>query len=583
MNSMKISLNPAPSPSRRAILRGLALAAALVPLRARTQEPAPVIDGIAPVGPDNLVWDPEAKRLRVRLSFPARPPRRRLAAAKPADDRAGRFLTRWVAEGRAAGLHGDVYDNRDRGHSTLRREDHPRLAFSAYPQPAREAGFDYGLNEDLLFDAVVIGNSSTALTGPAGRSQARHALSSARGAARAHQTYAANHLYVFPEHRDHDPDRGDLLHAAPVFFWVSQGSSRSDRPALRALTDVLAALRPETKALARSRGLLGPTARMILGRALTDGSDAAWLDGAAHGTVLAVAEGALTGLDRGRLIAEANALAAGEIPPWPRLRVVEEDAPAPGIELFGEGLSERLYDTPSAVSRLARGAQGVRRYVLEAEAEDPNGRPLDFHWRVLRGDPQKVSIAPLDAEGRRVALTIRTHGPRPVPGRPDVLSPRVDVGLFADNGTRLSAPAVFSLYFPQGRALSHDAEGRPLEAEYAADPRTYLDPVLFPRRDWRDVYDYAPDGALLGWTRHRPGAAPAAYTRHGFRVLERDAEGRPALAERVAYPLEPDGERGRRVAERPTGARVAYAYDGPDDRLGWLEEAPAEATGGEGG
>ena len=47
--------------------------------------------------------------------------------------------------GRAAGNAGDLYDNRDRGHSALKPEAFPQLAHVAYPPAARAAELDYGL------------------------------------------------------------------------------------------------------------------------------------------------------------------------------------------------------------------------------------------------------------------------------------------------------------------------------------------------------------------------------------------------------------------------------------------------------
>ena len=67
--------------------------------------------------------------------------------------------------GRAAGNVGDLYDNRDRGHSALKPEAFPQLAHVAYRPEARAAELDYGLQDKLLFDRPTLGNSSTAVTG----------------------------------------------------------------------------------------------------------------------------------------------------------------------------------------------------------------------------------------------------------------------------------------------------------------------------------------------------------------------------------------------------------------------------------
>ena len=68
-------------------------------------------------------WNPATERLEPRFAFPARP------AAGVLPDRpktaAYDLLREHWRRGRAAGNHGDLYDNRDRGHSTLPRRPSP--------------------------------------------------------------------------------------------------------------------------------------------------------------------------------------------------------------------------------------------------------------------------------------------------------------------------------------------------------------------------------------------------------------------------------------------------------------------------
>lgn len=519
--------------------------------------PATVIEGVARISSETLEWDPATGRFRVEVDFPETVSRRRLLNAEPSRGRAERMLDRLTASGRGAGLSGVLYDNRDRGHSSLSPTRYPRLTRTEYGEELRRLGLDRGLNELLRFDAVTLGNASLAFKGPRGRSLPRLATSTAQGAARLHQNYRSNQLYVFPEHRDHDPGRGDLFHAATPYVWISQGSSGSDRPLLGALADAVAALRPETRARLAAEGLVAPAVQMLVRRAaLAEGVD--YLSGAAHPSVLDPER-----VDRVRLIREAQALTADAIPPAPRLAVIDEPQPEPGRDLFGDGLSELLFDTPGAVARLARGASGRRRYLLTGAAEDPNGRPLTYHWRVLRGDPERISLQSLDPEDRVVELVVDWPRPRPVPGDPDLLSSRIDVGLFVHNGEVWSPPAFFSLYFPPGRAVAHDAEGRPVRIDYMTEDS---DPVLFPRRSWRDAYRYADDGALLGWTRTHEDGETAFFTAHGHRVISwRD--GRPHRVAEVAYPVTRRRD-AHRVEPRETGLQLNYVYRGPDDEVG---------------
>lgn len=196
-------------------------------------------------------------------------------------------LRRLQAKGVAAGLGGILYDNRDRGHSELPDGEFPGLARIVYDEDMRKRRLDYGLAGPIRFSLPVLGNSSTALRNKVlGRSQPRLALSRQGTATLAWQLYAANHIYAYPEHRDHDPERGDRFPANSPFFLISQGSSYTDRALLRAAGMILAALRPETRERAEREGLLAPLVQMIFRRAQAGaGTRERYLSGAAHPTV----------------------------------------------------------------------------------------------------------------------------------------------------------------------------------------------------------------------------------------------------------------------------------------------------------
>lgn len=450
----------------RAVRWAGALAAALLCLApAAAQEPGtlPVVAGVLAVGPQDGVALPMSGRRLVRPVFPATVPQ------PPAgEDAARQILRALIAQGRAAGNAGDLYENRDRGHSRLNPAGHPGLAEVRYTPEARAAGLDYGLPGPFLFDAPLIGNSSTAVTaGVRWRSLPRLALTRPGGALALYQNYLAGQIHVFPEHRDHDAEQGDLFPANTPYYLVSQGSSRSDRPHLEALALILAALRPETKAFLREKGLLGPAVQMIWRRGLAPVPvRGVYLSGVAHPSVFRGAD-----IDPAELVGIANALAPGEVPPLVRLEVEAEDfdqAPALADARADAGEAapgERLFDTPAAVARVWRGVEGRRSMLVSAAAtEDPNGRDLRFSWVLLRGDPARTRIEPLDAEGRRARITIDWQNPRPVPGRPDIRSARIDIGVFAHNGAQDSAPSFVSVLLPRHRM----------------EPGAYADPALYP-------------------------------------------------------------------------------------------------------
>lgn len=532
---------------------------------------APVTAGVALVSPANVSVEPFSGLLLARFSFDDPVLRRAPWRRRPPDDPALRQLAQWVARGRAAGNVGDLYDNRDRGHSRLSAPDRPQLTFVAYDAALGASGLDYGLNWRLGFDAIVFGNSSTALTaGPLWRSHPRLAMSDPNKMAGLAMLSRTNQIHVYPEHRDHDPENGDLFPAAIPYLLVSQGSSGSDRPFLAAIEAALAAMRPDVKPWLAERGLIAPTLQMLLRRSMKGvATDADYMSGAAHPSAF---DGGAIELDR--LIRRANALTRDAAPPAPGLRLIEE--PDTRADWPGETLSERLFDTHAAIARVARGPAFTRRYVLEAFALGAGARPVRFHWRALRG---AARITPLDGEGLRAAVEIDWQARVAAPGRPDLASLRVDVGLFADNGAALSAPAFFSLAFPPGEARRYDAAGLPVTIDHAAAAKVYADPVVFPLKPWADSYDHDADGRLLGWTRRRADDAGGAgggtaYTRHGARVLTRDAQGRPLTAAVVAQVRREGGPGGRAVVEEvETGALARYAYADDADRLGAVSVA----------
>lgn len=550
--------------------------------------PTRVDNGDALVSAANTAWDPEKARLLVGFEMLDAMRRVPIADGKTPPAPIARLQT-LAARGKAAGNVGDLYDNRDDGHSQLsRRTNRTQMSHVVYSPEARTAGLHYGLNTQLLFDAIVIGNSSTALTGAFWRSQPRAALTSPDGAAQLAQLYDANHIYVFPEHLDHDPrtpteeeaakgakpGHGDLFPANTPYLLISQGSSGSDRPILEALRAILAAFPPDVKQALKERNLVAPTVQQIFRRSqsgiLTDED---YLSPRAHPVVF---DGAR--IDLARAIDLANELRADEIPPVARIRVDSEESegalPGPiGGEDIGE---ERLFDTPSAAARVWRGAGYTRRYILDASAtKDPNGRPLRFHWLVTQGRAKNATVRPLDEAGARAEVTLVWDTPAPEALRPEISSPRVDIAVIADNGAALSAPAFFSMLYPAHQERVYEGDEAPrltkIDHTAGAQARLYIDPLIWPRRTWSDSLRYDDRGRLLGWTRTR-WKKDTRFTAQGLLIRKEDEAGRPALAEAVEYALERDKNGAPVIAEKPTGRMFAYRYSGPDDRIGAPEE-----------
>jgi tetratricopeptide (TPR) repeat protein len=529
--------------------------------------PATVSNGRAVVDESNTTWDPRNNLLLARFAFEQAT---EADTAREADDEAARLLNRWVRDGEAAGNRGDLYDNRDRGHSRLSSKRWPQLAHIQYGVAARAANVDYGVNPGILFNAITIGNSSTALTSSfAWRSQARMVLTSTDLITRAYLQYASNHLYVYPEHRDHDAAHGDLMPANTPYMIISQGSSGSDQPFLNAVAGILAAFHPKVKDFIRAKRLVAPTVQMVLRRGQGQvSSDGDYLSAKAHPSVFSSKN-----IDLVKMLKLANRLEAESIPPAVVLSVPEESKAESGIDYFAPPtIGERLFDTPSAIARVVRSTAYSRRIVVDASGtRDPNGRALSFHWVVLRGDPSRVNVKPIGENRAKAALEIAWHERRPVPFSPELTTDRVDIGVFAYNGVSYSAPAFVTFLFPGDQKRSYDAAGRIGCIDYADREfrSRYVDPMLYPQQDWRDCYEYDRNGKLAGWNRVRGGAV-ARFTRHGAKVVETDAQGRPTVAERVRYELETKAAGRPSIVEVPTGSFLSYHYSSASDLTGTL-------------
>lgn len=517
----------------------LAAAAYAMPVSAQETalpaDPVPVIDGVALVSAQTAEATPSARRL-ARFRFPAADDTPVLG--DQIESNGHRLLKRLYAEGAAAGNWGDLYDNRDADHSRLPAENHPQLSHVSYDDAARQAGLNYGLQGEYLFDAPTIGNSSAAVDdGRFWRSLPRLALTIGEGAdpIDLYRNYVSGQIHVYPEHRDHDAEHGDLLPANTPFYLISQGSSGSDQPHVEALAIILAAFRPGTKAFLRESGLIAPTVQMIFRRGQTDVPDrATYLSGVAHPTVFPAGK-----IDLGRMVALANALSPGTVPPMVRLHMVSEERATEGVDYFGAGLSETLFDTPTAIARIWRSFRHSRSMIVSAETtRDPNGRPLSFTWAVLRGDPARIRIEPMRANGSRARITIEWQDPQPVAGFPGIMSNRIDIGIFASNGFHDSAPAFVSVLLPQHETRRYEPGPggmmRIAEIDRSAREGGYVDPALFPHTPWRDEYTYAPDGHLTGWRRWR-GRSATHYSASGARIVAVDVEGQPSKLEDVRY------------------------------------------------
>jgi hypothetical protein len=456
----------------------------------------------------------------------------------------GYLLRRWWGEGTAAGNVGDWYDNRDRGHSQLDLSLFPQLRAVRYSKEDADARRDFGPQTQAL-PKVVFGNSSTSAPPESSGSNVRSLYCSHQGLKILEQQYLKNNLYVYPEHRDHDPGRngvgggyGDLLPTNTPYLITSQGSSGSDTHFLWAAGYALAAFRPEVKKKLVETGLLMPTVQMLLRWSNTPGKTMAeYYTARAHPTAFDT-----SALDLAKMADRAHDIRLANIPPMVKLAVVKEEKAVVGRDFFEtQNLSEQHSDTACVIARVWRGPARTRTLTVSAEKSfDVNGYPLTFRWELVRGDEKRVKITPKNKAGSVAEITVEYHERRPVAPRSPLESNRVDIGVFASNGVYPSAPGFITFFTLDSEGRTYDAAGRLVEIGYGmgftelkvADPaklaaelsrdglaakalgvtaaqRADLDAVV---KDLEPITDQAQRQKLLAAKRDALGASPLVFS-----------------------------------------------------------------------
>jgi hypothetical protein len=218
--------------------------------------------------------------------------------------------------------------------------------------------------------------------------------------------------------------------------------------------------------------------------------------------------------------------------------------------------------------------------VVSAEqTKDPNGRPLAFQWVLLQGDPDRVHIKTLNEQDTRAEIRVAWHERRPVAPGSKLLTSRVDVGVFASNGTHTSAPAFVCWYFPPNEKRVYDDAHR-IQSIERLSPKSkehYTDPGLVTPALWRDDYHYDAKGNLLGWTRTREKETEE-FTRDGALVTRKDDKGRPLEARSVRYiRQQKKPEEWPALLQVPGPEILTHTYKSDDDRLGAVSRRKVSA------
>ena len=543
------------------------------PFDAPKPTPAPFQDGIAWVGPENTVWDEFTNLLKTGFEW-KRPARPSPIATDSGD--IGKRLKKWFAEGTAAGHFGDLYDNCDRDHSNMNYSQFPQLHRIEY-RPEIIGDVPFGLQNRFLHGGVVLGNASTSLVNsPIWRSNPRMAYTKLSSMTTLVRQYYQNHLYVYPEHNDHDPGHngkggyGDVYPANSPYLLISQGSSGTDQPFLQALAATMAAFRPEVKQKLVENGMMAPVLQRIFRscyKLVRNPDD--YFTGIAHPSVF---EG--NQIDPVKMIEAAHAMKLDTIPPLIRLRVEQQDQTFVGKDYFDVSEREILFDSPCTIARIGRSLAFNRKMIVSArDSSDLNKRPLKYKWVVLRGDESRISIKPLD-DGSRAEITVGWHPRRKTHPDSNIESNRVDIGVFAESGGNWSAPAFISWTFLDNEEREYDEQNRIRSISYhgGTDEGNYADPLLQTPKTWKDSYHYAADGRPTGWTRTSGTGADQKteeFTAEGGLVVEKDDLGRVAAIRGVQYlPQKVEGKPFLILTYRSSDDLFRYTYENPDDKIG---------------
>jgi hypothetical protein len=387
------------------------------------------------------------------------------------DDVVGQLLNQWAAEKRTAGLSALRYENRDGDHSVFDLSLYPGL--KRYAPSAEETKGNRHIGPAHAVRAFpMLGNCSMASPANLGGSLPRIYLTAhPTGSLFLTQQYLNNNLIIYPEHQDHDvgfngvDGWGDLFPANHPALLITQGSSFSDIPILRAWFTAAAALRPDVQEMLIRNKILIPTLNALFRKSNKQvQTDADYFTGKAHPVVF---EGAH--IDELKLVNAAQLLSELSVPPVALLELLSERTARPNVDFFERpDLTEKLSDSPVNVSRIFRSTAEVYEMKLSARrSRDLQSKPLKFRWVLLQGNPQRVQILPSD-DGLEVTLRVRWQPSFSSPANPALTTHRVDIGLFASSPVADSAPAIISFYMLPNEMRFFDDQGRLKEVCYQA-------------------------------------------------------------------------------------------------------------------
>lgn len=365
----------------------------------------------------------------------------------------GCFIARLkLAPASAGGNTGDLYMNRDMGHSMLDVASFPGITTVRLDEEGRRRGMDVDF-PNVLFPYPVFGNASRAfVSGVFWRSIPRALMTiESRRMPTMAKFYLSNQIWAFPSHADTPPigTHGDIFASVSPYWMVTAGRSYSDRPYLRGALRASAAFSTETKAELVRRGLLAPTIMTLVRKSLVgvSGEDD-YLGPKAHPTALPP-----NALDVNRLVAAAAALKPENIPPLAPITL------AAGRTKDVPSLPEATYITPFAVAMVMRSSDEVREFLIAAGGD----KDVEYAFTQTHGVGVDVKIERPKPSIAKVTLNRKGLSP----------TNRVDIAVFARrSGTGWGAPSYvsFSRMDPEAPYTDPALTPQPGPVEPAAKP-----------------------------------------------------------------------------------------------------------------
>jgi hypothetical protein len=404
-------------------------------------------------------------------------------------DAVGRMLNAWAKDKSAAGLKLIQYENRDGQHSALNAAQYPGLKIFQPTEEDKKLGREKGA-AFLVRPEPTVGNCSMAANPTVGGSLPRLYYTQNGGLGFLNQQYLSNNLIIYPEHLDHDIGGngvggwGDLYPANTACTIISQGSSFTDMPFVNAVISTIGAFDPDVLTTLIRKRILMPTVQAIFRQSnKMVKTEADYFTGKAHPVVFDAAQ-----LDEEKMVIAAHTMTRAAIPPVVFLKVVSESEAKNGRNFFERpGIeSEKLGETASAIARVFRSNEPEHEIVVATNgAGDILGRVNKLNCVLLRGDPKLVKI---ESTGTNGEIRIRVKWHMPMITETGIRSHRVDIGVFANNGVSISAPAFITFYMLPNEVRSYDSKGRVSEIFYEApNPDMGLPPATTDLR-WLEVF-----------------------------------------------------------------------------------------------